>query len=586
MPTRAGSLEELRSTGRLLTKVANLPVVVFWSEDRAWAIEDRCPHMGFPLHQGTVESGLVTCHWHHARFDLVTGCTLDPFADDARGFLVTIDGDDVLVEPRRGGDPVVHLFERLDDGLELGLSLVLAKSVLGLLEAGIAPEEIVRRGIAFGTRYRDTGWGAGLTVLVAMANVLPSLAPDDRALALVHGLAFVARDTRNHAPRFPMRAFASTSEDDESEHEPTRLASWYRRFVETRSADAAELVLTTALAEPDGLGGNGGLADVERMMFAAVTDHVFVDGGHTIDFTNKAFESLGYMGHHAAADVLPTLVRGTASATWSEQTGTWRHPHDLAELIARTQPRLDAAIDAGATRHGAFTDVSGLAWQLLDDHGERGPEEVVDALLDALTAGADPDQLGRALAYAAALRITRFHVQNDFGDWDTVHHAFTAAHALHVALVRAPTRELLRGLVHGALRVYLDRFLNVPAARLPDAATGDLADLDECWEIQGAVDRAGNIAAGYLRGGGDPARLVAALGYALLREDAEFHWYQVFEAAVAEHHAWPAGSEEGVLILAGFARFLAAHTPTRRELSRVVDIATRLRRGEELFEAD
>jgi nitrite reductase/ring-hydroxylating ferredoxin subunit len=580
VPTRAGSLEELRDTGRLLTKVGNLPVVVFWSEDRAWAIEDRCPHMGFPLHQGTVESGLVTCHWHHARFDLVTGCTLDPFADDARGFLVTLDGDDVLVEARRGGDPVEQLFARLDDGLELGLSLVLAKSVLGLLEAGIAPEEIVRRGIAFGTRYRDSGWGAGLTVLVAMANVLPSLALDDRALALVHGLAFVARDTRNHPPRFPMRAFDAFSEAGRAEHEPARLASWYRRFVETRSADAAELVLTTALAEPAALG------DAERMMFAAVTDHVFVDGGHTIDFTNKAFESLGYVGRHAAADVLPTLVRGTASASWSEQSGTWRHPHDLAALVASMQPRLDAAIDAGATRRGAYTDVSGLAWQLLDDDPERGPERVVDALLDALTAGADPEQLGRALAYAAALRITRFHVQNDFGDWDTVHHAFTAAHALHAALTRLPTPELQRGLVHGALRVHLDRFLNVPAARLPDATTGDLADLDECWEIQGAVDRAGAVAAGFLRGGGDPDQLVAALGHALLREDAEFHWYQVFEAAVAEHHAWPTGSEEGVLILAGLARFLAAHTPTRRELSRVVDVATRLRRGEELFAAD
>jgi nitrite reductase/ring-hydroxylating ferredoxin subunit len=567
---RAGSLEELRKEGRLLTKVGTLPVVVFWDDDRARAIEDRCPHMGFPLHQGTVESGLVTCHWHHARFDLVTGCTLDPFADDARGFEVTVDGDDVFVEARPSGDPVAHLFERLDDGLESGLSLVLAKSVIGLLDAGVASDEIVRRGIAFGTRYRDSGWGAGLTVLVAMANLLPSLDPDDRALALVHGLAFVARDTRNHAPRFPLRAF-----DDGGEIEPSRLASWYRRFIETRSGDAAERVLTTALAEP------AVTSDVERMMFAAVTDHVFIDGGHTIDFTNKAFESLGYVGQKAAADVLPTLVRGTAAASWSEQSGTWRHPHDLKDLIERTQPRLDAAIAAGATRRGAFTDVTGLAWQLLDDD----PERVVDALLDAITTGADPEQLGRALAFAAALRITRFHTQNDFGDWDTVHHAFTAAHALHQALERVPTRELARGLVHGALRVYLDRFLNVPAARLPDAQTGDLAELDECWEIQGAVDRAGAIAAGYLRGGGDPLGLIAALGHALLGEDAEFHWYQVFEAAVAEFHAWPAGSDEGVLILSGLARFLAAHTPTRRELSRVVDIAARLRRGEELFES-
>jgi nitrite reductase/ring-hydroxylating ferredoxin subunit len=569
MPVRAGSLDELRKEGRLLTKVGALPVVVFWDADRAWAIEDRCPHMGFPLHQGTVESGLVTCHWHHARFDLVTGCTLDPFADDARGFEVTVDGDDVLVEARRGDDPVAHLFQRLDDGLETGLSLVLAKSVLGLLEAGIAPDEIVRRGVAFGTRYRDSGWGAGLTVLIAMANVLPMLDEPDRALALVHGLAFVARDTRNHPPRFPLRPF-----DDGGEIERVRLAEWYRRFVETRSGDSAELVLTTALAEP------GAIGDVERMMFAAVTDHVFIDGGHTIDFTNKAFESLGYMGQKSAPDVLPTVVRGTASATWSEQSGTWRHPEDLPVLIAQTQPRLDAAISAGATRHGGFTDVAGLAWELLDEH----PGHVVDALLDAIETGADPTQLGRALAYAAALRITRFHVQNDFGDWDTVHHAFTAAHALHCALGRVPTAELHRGLVHGALRIYLDRFLNVPAARLPDAQTGDLAELDECWEIQGAVDRAGGIAAGYLRDGGDPARLIGTLGHALLREDAEFHWYQVFEAGVAEFYSWPIGSEEGVLILAGLARFLAAHTPTRRELSRVVDIAARLRRGEELYE--
>ena len=50
-----------------------------------------------------------------------------------------------------------------------------------------------------------------------------------------------------------------------------------------------------------------------------------------------------------------------------------------------------------------------------------------------------------------------------------------------------------------------------------------------------------------------------------------------------QFYAWPPGSEEGALVLAGFARFLAAHTPTRREQSRVVDIAVRLRRGEELY---
>jgi len=570
MSVDAGSLQDLQQTGQLLTKVGSLPVVVFWDADRAYAIEDRCPHMGFPLRQGTVECGLVTCHWHHARFDLASGCTLDPFADDARGFDVTIDGDRVLVDARDMGDPVPHLRRRLQQGLEDGLTLVIAKSVLGLLEAGASSDDIVRVGLEFGTRYRENGWGAGLTVLVAMANLVPHLDDDDRALALTHGLVFVSRDTRNQPPRFPLDPL-----DDGVD--PARLGEWYRRFVETRSSDAAERSLTTAIAA-------GASEQVESMMFAAVTDHVFIDGGHTIDFTNKAFEALGYVGGDAARTVLPTLVRETASASRSEEGGEWRNPHDLGALVRDANERLPRAWDDGAVlrEEGSWhdKDVAELAWELLTDD----PQVVVEALLGAMARGADAEQLGRALAFAAALRLVRFHTQNDHGDWNTVHHAFTAANGLHQALVRNPTPELLRGLVHGALRVYLDRFLNVPAARPPNATTGELEELEEWWNVQGGVNEAGAIAYGYLHAGGDPRALIATLAHALLREDCGFHWYQVVEAGVRQFYAWPEGSEEASLVLTGIARFLAAHTPTRRETSRVVDIAARLRRGEELYE--
>jgi len=578
MQIRAGSLSELTKAGRLLTKVGTVPVVVFWHDGRAWAIDDRCPHMGFPLHRGTVGDGLVTCHWHHARFDLASGCTLDLFADDARAFDVTIDGDDVIVAARSDGDRTGHLRARLQDGLEDGLTLVTAKSVLGLLALGVAPTEIVRAGIEFGTTYRDAGWGAGLTVLVAMANLLPDLDEADRPLALVHGLVFVSRDTRNRPPRFPIDELRGADIPAE------RLAGWYRRFIETRSSDAAERVLATALSAPaDGDTDDDTDDDVdtaERMMFAAVTDHVFIDGGHTLDFTNKAFEALTHVGTAAAPRVLPTLVRQTAAARRLEETASWRHPHDLAGLVAQTVARLPALVEEGRARAGRFDDVAGLGWQILADD----PDDVVGSVCGAIAAGATPEQLGRALAFAAALRIVRFHPQNDFGDWDTVHHAFTAANALHQALIRDPGVELLRGVVHGALRVHLDRFLNVPASPLPPADAGDLGDLQQCWDMQGQVDRAGAIAYGFVRAGGDPGRLVARLGAALLAEDAEFHWFQVVEAGVRQFHAWPPGSDEGALVLVGVARFLAAHTPTRRELPQVVQIATRLGRGEALYE--
>jgi nitrite reductase/ring-hydroxylating ferredoxin subunit len=561
---RAGALDQLQAEGQLVTKVGSIPVVVFWHEGAAYAIEDRCPHLGFPLHQGTVESGLVTCHWHHARFDLVSGCTLDMWADDARGFTAEVRDGDVFVAPRAESDPVGHLHARLRDGLEEQITLVIAKSVLGLLDANVSPADIVRTGVDFGTTYRGSGWGAGLTVLVAMANLFPYLDEDDRALALVHGLGFVANDTGGQSPRFPVGPLPTTAV-------PTpRLASWYRRFVDTRSSDSAERSLETALTDAADLG------PVEQMMFAAVSDHVFIDGGHTIDFTNKAFEAVRMLGPGSASQVLPTLVMQTARAQRSEEFSEWRHPHDLVTLAARTESLLYEPIADRADK----IDVGAIAWELLAEE----PEAVADALVTAYRAGANDEEIGRALAYAAALRIARFHTRNDHADWDTVHHSFTAANALHQALRRNPTPELRRAAVQAALRIYLDRFLNVPAARLPHTTTGSIEAMNRCFDTQGMVDEAADEAYGFLKAGGSRAELIAALGHALLVEDAGFHWFQTVEAGVRQALAWPEGSEESALILVAVARFLAAHTPTRRELPTVVRIASRLRRGEALYE--
>jgi nitrite reductase/ring-hydroxylating ferredoxin subunit/uncharacterized protein YciW len=582
----AGSVSELQDQGMLLAKVGSHAVCVVWHDDQPYAVDDRCPHLGFPLHRGSVEQGLLTCHWHHARFDLASGGTLDPFADDVRTYPVEVHAGRVLVLDPRVGDATAALLARLDDGLEQGLTLVTAKTVVGLLEAGVPVADIVGRGVAFGTAHRGPGWGAGLTVLVAMANLLPALDPADRALALVHGLAFVSRDTLGHADRFPLAPLATTALGSE------RLSAWYRRFIDTRTDQAAERALATAVASP----AAGSRQAVARMMFAAATDHVFLDEGHTVDFTNKAFEALHHLGWAAAPEVLPSLVAQTASARRHEEEGAWRHPYDLAALAASAASRLARAggvgeaarvgegvgETAGSREAAALADdaVAALAWQLLGDD----PLVNLDALVGAREAGGSPEQLGRALALAAGLRITRFHVQNDHADWNIVHHGFTYANAVHQALVRAPSPELLRGVVHGALKVFLDRFLNVPAARLPSVASADLADLQACWDAEGRVDEAGAIVYGWVRSGGDAASAVSALGHALVSEDAEFHWVQTVEAAARQAAAWPAGSDPQALLLAGAARFLAAHTPTRRELPQVVRIASRLRRGEDLFE--
>ncbi len=565
-----GSLEELQSRGFLTGKAGAQPVCVFWHEGCAFALDDRCPHLGFPLHRGSVESGLVTCHWHHARFDLASGGTLDPFADDARSYPVEVDGGRVLVTVEQIARSPEYLLRRLNEGLEEGITLVLAKSVLGLLESGGADRvaQILDAGAAFGCTYKESGFGSGLTVLTAMANVLPMLDPGDRALALVHGLMFVSNDTLGNRPRFALAPLEDSLAPAE------RLAEWYRRFVETRSGDAAERTLATLIA------GKAPLQDVERAMTTAATDHAYLDEGHTLDFTNKAFELLEHVGPEQAGTVLPTLVHQTVRATRHEETSAWRHPYDIAGIVRDLSSRRPSIEGQGAG-HAA---VRQLADRVI---AAEDPSAVVAALDEALAAGATVEELARGVAFAASLRIVRFHTSSDHGDWDVVHHGFTHANAVHQSCVRAPSPELVRGVYHAGLKVFLDRFLNVPAARIPAEGEGEgLSGLVECFEKEGCVDEAGGIVYRFLRGGGSLAEVVAALGHALVAEDAGFHWYQTYEAAVRQSQAWPEGSQEVALVMTGAARFLAAHTPTRRELAQVVRIATRLRRGEALYEED
>ncbi len=73
-------------------------MAIFYHNDTVYAVDNRCPHMGFPLSRGTVCEGLLTCHWHNARFDLASGGTLDPFADDVRAFPTVIRDGEVFVD--------------------------------------------------------------------------------------------------------------------------------------------------------------------------------------------------------------------------------------------------------------------------------------------------------------------------------------------------------------------------------------------------------------------------------------------------------------------------------------------------------
>jgi len=208
-------------------------------------------------------------------------------------------------------------------------------------------------------------------------------------------------------------------------------------------------------------------------------------------------------------------------------------------------------------------------------------------MLEAIGEGADEVELASAVSFAAATRIARFPTTNEFGDWDTALHTFTFANAVEQGLRRSPSQELVRGVLDAAMSVYLDRFLNVPATRLPEP--GSVADsrallleLSELLDRQQQVNEAGQLVASYLASSADSRSLVAALGSALVREDRNFHTIQCVEAA-ARQFAVLSGDESGLPLVAA-ARYLAAHATTTRSQRQTFDIARRLHRGDRLYE--
>ena len=192
-------------------------------------------------------------------------------------------------------------------------------------------------------------------------------------------------------------------------------------------------------------------------------------------------------------------------------------------------------------------------------------------------------ELSAAVAYASALRPVYFRVTNEFGDWDTVHHTFTYANAVDQALRRAPSKLLARGIFDGAMSVYLERFLNVPKQPIPQASgpAPTREQLLECFDEYGHVDVTAQLVANAL-GAGLHDEVIAVLGHALLREDADFHEFQIFEAGVRQFRLF-AGQPAGDHILIGVARFLSAHAPTVRATTQTFETAARLQRGEALY---
>ena len=589
-----GTLEELEQKGYLSVTAQGHDIVVFYHEGEVHALDNRCPHMGFPLSRGSTKDGILTCDWHHARFDIKSGGCFDLWADDVPVFAVNVIDGTIFVHTerdnkRRKDEHRAYHLRRLNDAMEQNIALIIAKSALTLDSEGVSSSDLFRKGLEYGTRYRQEGWGPGLTILTCMMNLAPYSRREDGPRALYHGLSAVASDCSGQPPRFAV----SPLPDVKSSADVRTLKRWFRHFIEVRDADGAERCLVTAIrarTEPHIL------ADI---LFSAATDHRYLDSGHVLDFTNKAFEALDVVGWDLAEQVLTSLVTLYAQATRMEERSSWRHPVDVVALLNDCFDKLPAVLEKGKQSRTTWKASKATIDVLLGDN----PKAIVNVLVESLQDGAKQEELAAIVTYAAALRIAQFPITNEYSDWDTTLHTFTFANAVQQAICRLPSsKELLRAIFDVAMSNYLNRFLNVPCVALPSEKEEPINNRDsesnrgnmmdrflDTLDKRHQVNEAAKMVATCLSTQQGEKELSEILVHALLREDRSFHTIQMLEAAFRQKTELQRLQVlEGVKpishILIAAARYLAAHTPSARAQGQTFEIAWRLHQGGKLYE--
>lgn len=294
--TKALSLDELDAAGKAVVKLKGKQILLLKSGDSIYACNNRCPHEGFPLAEGTISEGcILTCNWHSWRFNLEDGETL-------------VGGDALRHYPYQVQDG--HIWLDLADPPPEGIR---AKAIDGLREAFDEHdyERIARElaryqradgdpldalslalgwamdGLEFGTTHAQAAAPDWLTLRTRMA----SKDPIESLIPVVEIIGHLSWDVLMQKGPFPYPEDVAESYDAEA----------FERAIEDEDERAAIAQARAGLA--------AGGAELLRPVLERASLRHYQNFGHSVIYLDKAYELLGLIGKQAEAALFLPLVR-------------------------------------------------------------------------------------------------------------------------------------------------------------------------------------------------------------------------------------------------------------------------------------
>ncbi len=547
-------LEELPVGGARVFAQEERRIAVFRTEtQRAFAIDNRCPHEGYPLVRGYVKDCVVTCIWHNFKFDLRDGrCVMGD--EHVRSYpLRIVDGrvELDLTDP----DPTIELAARhasLERGLcdrKLGQ---VARDLVRLLQLGESPASLALVAARFDATYAEYGTTHALPVAVdtlAMVDRYPGV---EAVLPLLQAFDLASESHQ----RLPRRAVPEAVDPGS---DPVVAGERVFAAVEAEDARAAEALLRGALHR------GWGRAEIEPWFDRLCAAH-FLDFGHGLIYHAKIFSLLEQVGWSHASEVLPAYLFRIVNGTREELVPAWKW---MCDRLAECEGRFGAWV---AKNRGVKRD-PGSCGQLLAALRDGSREEIVETLIAALESGVGLINIGDALVLAGAERLLRFDAGHDVDPtvqegWLDVTHRLTFAHAVALALIRSSAPGVLRLVFFAANFIHLAAGVDLAAERRV-SSRGVAASVED---VVAAIDRHDAIAAvacaaGYLRSGKSVEVLRVALEDRALRDPAVrpiFVAHIIKTGVVAfEVRAWLMGHPDRDVPVLAYVRYAATPAQER-----------------------
>jgi len=500
--TPVADWRELERRGRLVVRPGGRQIALFLAAGRLHACDNRCPHEGYPLAEGTLSEGaaghcLLTCNWHNWKFDLESGETLVG-GDRLRRYPARREGERVLLdlaEPPPAERQAAAL-AALRAAMPREEYDRMARALARHRAAGGETAEALRQALAWTHLRLEFGFGHAQAAAPDWLALGEALARDTAEalvapLEVVAHLAEAARDRQDFPYAEGARPWDATA---------------FLAAIEAEDETDAVARVRGALAE------GRPLQELMPSFARAALAH-YADFGHSLIYCQKAAELTARLGPEVAEPLLLPLVRSLVLAS----------REDLIPEFRAYAPALAAWDGAG--------DAEPLPAQFLGQSVKR-------ALAAALAASGRPRALQQALVAALATQLlqldTRFQERHDRpvsqnAGWLDVTHGLTVANAVRWAAGLDPAL-----LAPGLLQMACFAGRN---SGFVDSAIG-LAD----WAPA------------------DPAAFLAAAGRALLdhRESAFIlaaHRVKTLTAVAREMAAEPALAP---LLAAALRRFLAS----------------------------